>query len=66
MCVKSEFACLVYCSAILFRKSQKNVFKNLTEMSKSLHEVGQLLKLASWSLYEAGRVWKLNCSSYTE
>ena len=54
MRVKSEFACLVYCSAILFRKSQKNVFKNLTEillnltkMSKSLHEVGQLLKLAS-------------------
>ena len=32
MCVESEFACLVYCSAILFRKNKKNVYKNLTKM----------------------------------
>ena len=53
MCVKSKFACLVYCSAILYRKNQKNVYKNLTEMSMCFC----CCDVAEWT-------WKWYCYGY--
>ena len=53
MCVKSKFACLVYCSVILFRKNEKNVYKNLTKMTMCFC----CCDVAEWT-------WKWYCCGY--
>ena len=53
MCVKSKFACPVYCNPFCLEKIKKNVYKNLIEMTMYFC----CCNVAVWT-------WKWYCRGY--